>query len=56
MDTFDKFCEEILPPKEFWKNTLEGGEVTISDGDLERANMVFEEFDCKTLGDYDALY
>ena len=56
MDTFDKFCEEKLTAKEFWENTREGGEVTISDRDLEQANSAFEEFDCKTLGDYHDLF
>ena len=43
MDTFNKFSEEKLPPKEFWKNTLQG-EVPISDGNLEHANLVFQQF------------
>ena len=55
VDSFDKFSEEKLPSKEFWKNTLEG-EVNISDGDLEHANLVFQEFGCKTLGDNHDLY
>ena len=29
MDSFDKFSEDKLPPKEFWKNTLEGGEILV---------------------------
>ena len=56
MDTFDKFSEDKLPPKEFWRNTLEGGEITISDTELDHANFVFQEFDCKNLGDYHDLY
>ncbi|MEO1764425.1 MAG: DNA polymerase, partial [Cyanobacteria bacterium J06629_18] len=56
MDSFDKFSEDKLPPKEFWKNTLEGGEISITDSDLQHANLVFQEYDCKTLGDYHDLY
>ena len=56
MNSFDKFAEEKLPPKEFWKNTLAGGEVTISDQDLQHASLVYQEFDCKTLGHYHDLY
>ena len=56
IDTLDKFSEEKLPSKEFWKNTLEGGEVTISDADFEHADLVFQVFDCKTLGDYHDLF
>ena len=51
MDTFKKFSEEKLPAKEFWKNTLQG-DVPISDGKLEHANLVFQQFGCKTLDDY----
>ena len=41
MDSFDKFAEEKLPPKELWKNTLAGGEVTISDQDLQHASLEY---------------
>ena len=53
--TSDKFPEEKLPPKEFWENPLKNGEVTISDGDLEHANLVLQEFDTKALGSYRIL-
>ena len=56
MDTFDKLSEDKLPPKEFWRNTLEIGEITISDSELDHANFVFQEFDCRNLGDYHDLY
>ena len=56
VDSFDKFSGCELPPKEFWKNTLEGGEVTISDSDFDHVKLVFQEFDCKNLGDYHDLY
>ena len=55
VDSFDKFSECELPPKEFWKNMLEGGEVTISDSDFDHAKLVFQEFDCKNM-DYHDLY
>ena len=32
------------------------GEVTISDQDLQHASLVYQEFDCKTLGHYHDLY
>ena len=56
VDSFDKLSECELPAKEFWKNTLEAGEVTISDSDFDHAKLVFQEFDCKNLGDYHDLY
>ena len=56
VDGFDKVSECELPLKEFWKNTLEGGEITISDSDFDHAKLVFQEFDCKNLGDYYDLY
>ena len=52
MDTFDKFSEEKLPPKKYRKNTPDDGVLSFCDGDLEHANLVFQEFDCKTLSDY----
>ena len=52
MDSFDEFTEEKLPTVEFRKkNTFEGGEVSITNSDLQNANLVFQKFDCKTIGD-----
>ena len=55
-DSFDKLAEEKLPPKGFWKNTFAGDEVKISDQVLQDASLVYQEFDCKTLGHYHDLY
>ena len=52
MGTFDTFSEEKPLPKKFRKNTLEVGIVLFCDRDLEHANLVFQEFDCKTLNGY----
>ena len=52
----DKFEETSLPPLECWTNTLRNGEVNISPTELEQAKKVFQEFQCKTLGDYHDLY
>ena len=56
MDVFDKFSEEILHPKLFRKNTLEGGEVTSSNRNLEHANLVYQEPACETLDYYHDLF
>ena len=56
MDTFDKLSEDKLLPKKFRRNTLKCGEITISDTEMDHANFVFQEFDCKNLGDYHDLY
>ena len=56
MDTFHKISEDKLTPEEFWRNTLEGGEITSCDTELDHANFMFQEFDCKNFGDYHDLY
>ena len=39
------FEEKVLPPLSEWKNTLHGGEVTISETDYNHAQTVFSKFD-----------
>ena len=56
MDIFDKFSEAKQPPTEFWRNTLDARVYTFSDTELDHANFVFQEFDCKSLGDHHDLY
>ena len=55
-DNFERFSEKRLPPLNKWKNTLAGGEVSITLENLAHANQVFRTFKCKTLGDYHDLY
>ena len=50
------FEEKVLPPLSEWKNTLHGGEVTISETDYNQAQTVFSIFGCQNIGDYHDLY
>ena len=54
MDDFNKFKEEGLPSKENFYSKLTGED--ISDKDYNHAKSVWEEFKCKTMGDYHDLY
>ena len=55
-DHFERFSEKRLPPLNKWKNTLAGGEVSITLENLAHANQVFRTFKCKKLGNYHDLY
>ena len=50
------FEEKVLPPLSEWKNTLHGGEVTITETDYNHAQRVFSKFSCQNIGDYHDLY
>ena len=54
MDDFNKFKEEGLPSIENFYSKLTGED--ISDNDYNHAKNVWEEFKCKTIGDYHDLY
>ena len=54
MDTWDRFTEPKLPPKEVFYSKL--SDVHISDDDYTHAQKVWATFGCKTLGDYSDLY
>ena len=54
MDDFNKFKEEGLPSIENCFSILTGED--ISDEDYNHAKNVWEEFKCKTMGDYHDLY
>ena len=54
MDTWDRFTEPKLPPKEVFYSKL--FDAHISDEDYTHAQKVWETFGCKTLGDYSDLY
>ena len=54
MDTWDRFTELKLPPKEVFYSKL--SDAHISDEDYAHAQKVWETFGCKTLGDYSDLY
>ena len=54
MDTWDRFTEPKLPPKEVFYSKLT--DAHISDEDYVHAQKVWETFGCKTLGDYNDLY
>ena len=53
-DTWDRFTEPRLSPKEVFYSKLSDGH--ISDEDYTHAQKVWETFGCKTLGDYSDLY
>ena len=54
VDAFEKFEETSLPSKEAFYNTLT--EEDISDEDYEHAQLVWQTFEVKNLGDYHDLY
>ena len=54
MDDFNKFEEEGLPSLENFYSKITGED--ISDEDYNHAKNVWEEFKCKTMGDYHNLY
>ena len=54
MDSFEKFNETSLPPKEAFYSKLTDSH--ISDDDYEHAKKVWKAYECETLGDYHDLY
>ena len=54
MDTWDRFAEPKLPPKEAFYSKLT--DEHISDDDYAHARKVWEAFGCHSLGDYSGLY
>jgi hypothetical protein len=54
MDSWGKLQETSLPRKEEFYNTLK--ECDIDDEDYDHARMVWDHFDCQTLGEYSDLY
>ena len=54
MDSWERFEETKLPPKEAFYSKLSDG--NISDSDYEHAQRVWETFGCQTLGNYTDLY
>ena len=54
MDSFEKFNEASLPPKETFYSKL--ADSHISDEDYEHAKKVWKAYECETLGDYHNLY
>ena len=54
MDSFEKFSETSLPPKESFYSKLNDEHIT--EDEYAHAKTVWETFECKTLGDYHNLY
>ncbi|KAK3757134.1 hypothetical protein RRG08_049801 [Elysia crispata] len=54
MDSWERFEETQLPPKEAFYSKLSDGH--ISDSDYTHAQRVWETFGCQTLGNYTDLY
>ena len=55
-NSFEKFRETRLPPRAMWKNSLTGGDVSVSRSEYNHALKVFTELKCGSLGDYHDLY
>ena len=56
LNSFKKFRETRLPPRAMWKNSLTGGDVSVSRSEYNHALKVFIELKCGSLGDYHDLY
>ena len=54
MDSFDRFEETQLPPKEKFYSSLT--DESISDSDYQHAQEVWTTFNCRTIGDYHDIY
>jgi len=54
MNSFERFAETSLPPKEEFYSKISGKGIT--DEEYAHAQKVWTEFGCKTLGDYHDLY
>ena len=54
VDSFEKFAETSLPPKEEFYSSL--NDQHISEEEYTHTKEVWKTFDCKTLGDYHDLY
>ena len=54
MDSFDRFEETTLPPKEKFYSSL--SQENISEEDYKHAQQVWTTFDCKNLKDYHDVY
>ena len=56
MSNRSKFADQELQPLEMWKNTLDYGKISISSQELERAKLMWERFECRTMQDYHDCY
>ena len=56
MDSFDRFQETQLPPKENFYSSLTDESISSSDPEYQHAQEVWATFDCQTIGDYHDLY
>ena len=56
MSSRAKFSDTQLPPLEKWGNTLDGGNVNITESNLANASRVWEILGCGTLQDYHDAY
>ena len=54
MDSWDRFCEFSLPPKEAFFNKLR--DQSLSDDEYDHAQKVWSSFGCKTMLDYHHIY
>ena len=54
IDSFERFSETSLPPKEALYSRSNDSE--ISDEDYEHDKLIWNEFDMNTMGDYHDLY
>lgn len=54
LDSFDRFEEQVLPPREEFKSELTGE--TASEQEYEHAKRVWQALECETFGDYHDHY
>ena len=54
MDSFERFKETSLPPREAFYSLLKGEGIT--NKEYQHAQDVYKQFECKNLGDYHDLY
>ena len=56
MDSFRKIMLKKLPPKKCWVDKLKSGKVRITEADYETAKLIFENFDCRNIGNHHDLH
>ena len=54
VDSPQKLCETVLPPREAFFSQL--SQLDITEQDYQHANQIWQVFQCNTLGDYHELY
>ena len=56
IDSFEKYEEKELPPRILWKNSLKGGEISVTEEEYAHARKVYKAFNHANLGEYSDCY